>query len=189
MNVETLSLPGLIRLTPKRHGDARGWFTESWHRDRLQEHGIEADFVQDNHSFSRDAGTLRGLHYQSPPHAQAKLVRCVRGAVTDIAVDVRRGSPTYGKWERVELDAVHGQQLFVPVGFLHGFVTRTPHAEIEYKCSDYYAPECDGVIAFDDPDLAIDWGVSRADVILSEKDARAPAFAGFRSPFVFGEEA
>ena len=123
-----------------RHNDNRGYFAETYSHRKYLELGIDVEFVQDNHSFSREVGTLRGLHFQSPPHAQAKLVRCGRGAIFDVAVDIRRGSPTYGQWEGCELTAKNGDQLYIPVGFAHGFVTLEPDSEIVYKCSDYYAP-------------------------------------------------
>jgi len=166
-------LPGIVIIEPARFGDDRGFFSESWNRRRMAEAGLDIDFVQDNHSLSRQAGTLRGLHFQSPPHAQAKLVRCGRGALFDVAVDIRHGSPTYGQWTGVELSFENGRQLFVPEGFLHGFVTRQPETEVIYKCSDYYAPDCDGAVRFDDPDLGIDWGLD-GDPVLSDKDAAAP---------------
>jgi len=166
-------LPGIVIIEPARFGDDRGFFSESWNRRRMAEAGLDIDFVQDNHSLSRQAGTLRGLHFQSPPHAQAKLVRCGRGALFDVAVDIRHGSPTYGQWTGVELSFENGRQLFVPEGFLHGFVTRQPETEVIYKCSDYYAPDCDGAVRFDDPELGIDWGLD-GDPVLSDKDAAAP---------------
>ncbi|MFD1344659.1 dTDP-4-dehydrorhamnose 3,5-epimerase [Litorisediminicola beolgyonensis] len=187
MQIDETALPGVLILTPARHGDARGFFSESWNRARLAERGIDIDFVQDNHSLSRAAGTVRGLHYQTPPHAQAKLVRCGRGALFDVAVDIRRGSPTFGHWVGVELSFENGRQLLVPAGFAHGFVTRAPDTEIVYKCSDYYAPDCDRAIAFDDPGIGVDWGVARADAQLSDKDARAPRLAEADLPFTFGE--
>lgn len=182
MQIEQLALPGLVVLTPARFGDARGFFSESWNRRRMQEHGIDLDFVQDNHSLSREVGTLRGLHFQSPPHAQAKLVRCGRGRLFDVAVDIRRGSPSYGKWMGVELSAENGKQLLVPEGFLHGFITREPDTEIIYKCTDYYAPECDGAVAWDS--CGIDWGFDGRPM-LSDKDAAAPKLADFDSPFTW----
>jgi len=186
MQIEQTALPGVLVLIPVRHGDSRGFFSESWSRRRLAEHGIETDFVQDNHSVSEQAGTVRGLHYQAPPHAQAKLVRCGRGSLFDVAVDVRRGSPTYGKWVGVELSFDNGKQLLIPEGFLHGFVTRAPMTEIIYKCSDYYAPDCDGAVRFDDPDIGIDWGIDTAHAVLSDKDARARLLRDFESPFQYG---
>ena len=173
MKILTTALPGVLILEPARYADARGFFSESWNRRRLADHGVEVDFVQDNHSLSIAAGTLRGLHFQTPPHKQAKLVRCGRGALFDVAVDIRHGSPTFGQWVGVELSFENGRQLLIPEGFLHGFVTRVPETEIVYKCSDYYAPDCDAAVRFDDPDLGIDWGLT-APPILSEKDAAAP---------------
>lgn len=185
MDIQKTVLPGLLIITPARFGDHRGFFSESWNRQRAQAAGIEIDFVQDNHSLSRDMGTVRGLHFQSPPHAQAKLVRCGRGSLFDVAVDIRKGSPTYGQWFGVELSFENGRQLLIPAGFLHGFVTREPDTEIVYKCSDYYAPECDGAVRFDDPTIGIDWGIAARAAILSDKDANAPLLADFDSPFVF----
>ena len=148
----------------------------------MEEHGIEMEFVQDNHSISGEVGTLRGLHYQAPPHAQDKLVRCGQGRVFDVAVDIRVGSPNYGQWAGAELSAENGKQLLVPKGFLHGFVTREPNTEVLYKCTDYYAPECDGAVRWDS--CGIDWGLEGAPV-LSAKDERAVALADFESPFTF----
>ena len=185
MQIEETSLPGVLILTPRRFGDDRGFFSEVWNRATLKARGLDIDFVQDNHSLSRPVGTVRGLHYQSPPHAQDKLVRCGAGVVFDVAVDARAGSPTYGKWVGVELSAENGRQLLIPKGFLHGFVTRVPDSELLYKCSDVYAPDCDGAVRFDDPDLAIDWGIDPAAAILSDKDRKAQSFAGFVSPFTW----
>ena len=186
MQIDKTNLPGVLILTPRRFGDARGWFSEVWNRRTLAAQGIDIDFVQDNHSLSRAAGTVRGLHFQSPPHAQAKLVRCGRGRVFDVAVDIRRGSPTFGQWAGAELSAESGRQLLIPAGFLHGFVTREPDSELLYKCSDVYAPDCDGAVRFDDPDLGIDWGIDPAAAILSDKDRAAPLFRNFATPFVYG---
>jgi dTDP-4-dehydrorhamnose 3,5-epimerase len=185
MTIEETSLPGVMVLTPRRFGDARGWFSEVWNQQTLAAAGIHYDFVQDNHSYSRDVGTVRGLHFQSPPHAQTKLVRCGRGAVLDVAVDIRKGSPTYGKWLSVELSADNGKQLLIPAGFLHGFATILPDSELLYKCSDVYAPDCDGAVRFDDPDFGIDWGLDPARAILSDKDSAAPLFKDFSSPFTY----
>ncbi|WP_040617832.1 MULTISPECIES: dTDP-4-dehydrorhamnose 3,5-epimerase [Roseovarius] len=185
MEITQTDLPGVLILTPRRFADARGFFSESWNQRVMEEAGIEIAFVQDNHSLSRDVGTVRGLHFQSPPHAQAKLVRCGRGALYDVAVDVRRGSPSYGKWVGVELSADNGRQLLIPAGFLHGFVTREPDTEVIYKCSDFYAPECDGAVRFDDPDLGIDWGIEASAAVLSDKDRAAQSFAAFDTPFVW----
>ncbi len=185
IQVETTKLGGVLILTPQRHGDARGFFSESWNRRRLEEAGVSVEFVQDNHSLSAKAGTVRGLHFQAPPHAQAKLVRCGRGSLYDVAVDIRQGSPTFGQWTGVELSFENGKQLFIPEGFLHGFATREPDTEILYKCTDYYAPECDGAVRFDDPDIGVDWGVDTGAAVLSEKDAAAPLFREFDSPFTW----
>ena len=182
MQVEQTALPGVLVLTPQRFGDARGFFSESWNKARMAEHGITLEFVQDNHSLSATVGTIRGLHFQSPPHAQDKLVRCGRGALFDVAVDIRKGSPTYGQWVGVELSAQNGKQLLVPKGFLHGFVTKEPDTEICYKCTDYYAPECDGAVRWDS--CGIDWGFD-GDPVLSDKDTVAPALADFDSPFTW----
>ena len=185
MNIEETALPGVLILTPARHGDARGFFSESWNRRTLAEAGIDIDFVQDNHSLSRDVGTIRGLHYQAPPHAQAKLVRCGRGALYDVAVDARKGAPTYGQWVGIELSYENGKQLLIPEGFLHGFVTREENTEIIYKCSDQYAPAAEGAVRVDDRDLNIDWGIAPGAAILSDRDAAAPSFAAFDTPFVW----
>ena len=182
MQIEETGLPGLKVLTPARFGDSRGFFSESWNRRRMAEQGLDLDFVQDNHSLSRAPGTLRGLHFQSPPAAQDKLVRCGQGALFDVAVDIRKGSPSYGAWFGIELSAENGKQLLVPKGFLHGFVTRVPDTEVIYKCTDYYAPECDGAVAWDS--CGINWEFDGPPV-LSEKDAAAPALADFDSPFVW----
>jgi len=149
----------------------------------MLEHGIDIDFVQDNHSLSAQVGTVRGLHFQSPPHAQDKLVRCGRGWLFDVAVDIRKGSPTYGQWVGEELSFENGKQLLVPKGFLHGFMTLEPDTEIIYKCSDYYAPECDGAVRWDS--CGIDWPLDVAAPVLSDKDKVAPLLADFDSPFVY----
>jgi dTDP-4-dehydrorhamnose 3,5-epimerase len=171
-------------LTPLRFTDHRGYFSETYSRRRYAEMGVDVDFVQDNHSMSRLVGTLRGLHFQAPPHAQGKLIRCGRGAIFDVAVDIRRGSPSFGKWVGYLLTAENGHQLYVPVGFAHGFVTLEPDSEIVYKCTDYYAPETEGAVRWDS--CGIDWPLS-VDPILSDKDAIAPALADFGSPFIYGE--
>ncbi len=184
MRITKTDLPDLLILEPARFGDERGFFSESWNRKTLQDQGINIDFVQDNHSLSAAVNTVRGLHFQSPPHAQAKLVRCGRGVLFDVAVDVRRGSPAFGRWIGIELSAENGRQLLVPAGFLHGFATRAPDTEIIYKCSDYYAPECDGAVRFDDPAIGIDWGLS-GPAILSDKDAGAQMLDAFDTPFTW----
>lgn len=182
MQIQKTALPGVVLVTPARFGDHRGFFSESWNHQRMADQGLDIDFVQDNHSLSRDVGTIRGLHFQAPPHAQGKLVRCGRGALFDVAVDIRKNSPTYGQWIGEELSFENGKQLWVPPGFAHGFVTRAPDTEIIYKCTDYYAPECDGAVRWDS--CGIDWAFE-GDPILSDKDADAPALADFDSPFTF----
>ena len=180
MQIEETALPGVLVLTPARHGDARGFFSESWNRRTLEQAGVHLpEFVQDNHSLSARAGTLRGLHYQAPPHEQGKLVRCGRGALYDVEVDGRRGSATYGQWVGVELSFENGRQLWVPPGFLHGFVTRTDDTEVVYKCTGFYDKAADGAVRWDS--LGIDWGVS--DPLLSDKDRAAVPFAEWQSPF------
>lgn len=185
MMIEELGPPGLVVLTPKRHGDARGWFSETWNARALAAAGFDLPFVQDNHAWSAEALTLRGLHYQAPPSAQTKLVRCTRGRILDVAVDIRTGSPFYGQWRSVELSAADGRQILVPQGFLHGYVTLEPDTEVQYKVDAYYDPKADGAVRFDDPDLGIDWGVDLSRVALSAKDRAAPRLAEIVSPFTF----
>jgi len=168
------ALPGPVLVTPRRFGDHRGFFLETYSTRDFAALGIADAFVQDNHSLSGQPGTIRGMHYQLPPHAQAKLVRVLRGAILDIAVDIRRGSPHFGQHVAVELSADNAQQLFVPVGFAHGFCTLLPDTEVAYKVTDLYAPDCDRGIAWDDPDLALPWPFGAAQVQLSDKDRRAP---------------
>lgn len=179
-------MESLICIEPKRYSDHRGFFAETYSRRKYSELEIDDEFVQDNHSLSREVGTLRGLHYQTPPHAQAKLIRCGRGAIFDVAVDIRQGSPTYGHWQGYELTAENGYQLYVPVGFAHGFMTLEQDSEIVYKCSDYYAPETEGSVRWNDPDISITWPTGY-DPILSDKDAVAPLLTDLESPFIFGE--
>lgn len=184
MQIEETALPGVLILTPRRFGDERGWFSETWNASVLAKAGLNLNFVQDNHSMSAAVGTLRGLHYQSPPHSQDKLVRCSKGAIWDVSVDIRRGSPSYGKWVGVELSEKNARQILVPKGFLHGFVTLAANTEVQYKCTDVYAPDCDGGIRWDDPDIGIDWGLTCAPV-LSAKDQSAPFLKDFQSPFIW----
>tara|TARA_R100000655_G_scaffold51001_2_gene88594 strand:- start:1535 stop:2104 length:570 start_codon:yes stop_codon:yes gene_type:complete len=174
MQIEKTALDGVLILTPVRHGDARGFFSESWNAKTLADVGIDHHFVQDNHSLSEVPNTLRGLHFQTPPHAQTKLVRCGRGALFDVAVDIRHGSPSFGQWVGVDLSFDNGRQLLIPAGFLHGFITRVPMTEIIYKCTDTYAPDCDAAVRWDDPAIGIDWGLQGQTPILSDKDTSAP---------------
>lgn len=172
-------------IEPRRFGDSRGWFTEVYNEETFHDRGISCRFVQDNHSLSQPRFTLRGLHFQTPPHGQDKLVRCIRGAIFDVAVDVRRDSPTYGRWVGAELTADNGRQLFVPIGFAHGFVTLTEGTEVTYKCSDRYAPANDGGVRWDDPTIALPWPIpAGARPELSAKDEQLPFLAEFESPFV-----
>ena len=187
MKIQDTALSGVKILTPRRFGDTRGFFCESWNARLMADHGLHYDFVQDNHSFSAEVGTVRGLHFQAPPHAQDKLVRCGRGRLFDVAVDIRQGSPSYGGWVGVELSFENGKQLLVPAGFLHGFATREAETEIIYKCTDYYAPECEGAVRFDDADIGIDWGLEGRGPVLSDKDAAAPGFQDLDSPFTWDE--
>ena len=172
MKATETELKGVFVLEPQVFGDARGWFMESWSQRKMHDAGIDVQFVQDNQSFSSQKGTLRGLHYQLNPMCQAKLLRCTRGKIFDVAVDIRKGSQQYGKWVGVELSAENKKQLFIPRGFAHGFITLTDDVEVQYKADNYYAPECDGNIRWDDPDIGVEWPLKP--VILSEKDSKAP---------------
>lgn len=172
MKATETELKGVFVLEPQVFGDARGWFMESWSQRKMHDAGIDVQFVQDNQSFSAQKGTLRGLHYQLNPMCQAKLLRCTRGKIFDVAVDIRKGSPQYGKWVGVELSAENKKQLFIPRGFAHGFITLTDDVEVQYKADNYYAPECDGNIRWNDPDIGVEWPLKP--VILSEKDSKAP---------------
>lgn len=172
MKVTETSLNDVYVIEPQIFGDHRGWFMESYSEVKFEAAGITNDFVQDNQSFSAQKGTLRGLHYQLNPKAQAKIVRCTKGAILDVAVDLRKGSPMYKKWVAVELSAENKKQLFIPRGFAHGFATLTDDVEVQYKADNYYAPECDGNILFNDPEIGVDWG--EGEFILSEKDEKAP---------------
>ena len=172
MKVTETELKDVYIVEPRVFGDHRGWFMESYSKATFLKAGIDCDFVQDNQSFSAQKGTLRGLHYQLNPKCQAKIVRCTKGAILDVAVDIRKGSPMYKKWVAVELSAENKRQLFIPRGFAHGFVTLTDDVEVQYKADNYYAPECDGNIRYDDPDIGVNWG--SGEFILSEKDKNAP---------------
>ncbi|MCC0076856.1 MAG: dTDP-4-dehydrorhamnose 3,5-epimerase [Rhodobacter sp.] len=185
MVIEETGLEGVRLVTPRRFGDARGWFCETWSARAMAEAGMPVDWVQDNHSYSAARGTLRGLHYQAPPHAQTKLVRCSRGAIFDVVVDFRAGSPDFGRWIGRELSAENGHQMLIPKGFLHGFLTLVEDTEVQYKCDDFYAPQSDGAVRWDDPELAIAWPLE-APPQLSDKDRAAPLLAAAPRPFVWG---
>ena len=175
ITVETCHIEGLKVITPTVFGDERGYFMETYNFNDFKEVGIDMEFVQDNQSFSATKGTLRGLHYQLNPMCQAKLLRCTRGEIFDVAVDIRRGSPQYAQWTGVKLSADNKKQLFIPRGFAHGFITLTDDVEVQYKADNYYAPECDGNIRWDDPAIGVQWGLEP--VILSDKDRTAPLLA------------
>jgi len=178
----------LLVLEPEKFGDDRGWFCESYSRERLAAAGFDRAFVQDNQSFSRRAGVVRGLHFQIPPHAQDKLVSVLRGRICDVAVDIRRGSPTYGQYAAYELSAENGRQLLVPVGFAHGFCTLAPDTQVFYKVSDYYRPDCERGLRWNDPELNIDWPVSEKLATLSDRDRQLPWLSEFDSPFRYETE-
>ncbi|MDZ4789912.1 MAG: dTDP-4-dehydrorhamnose 3,5-epimerase [Hyphomicrobiales bacterium] len=188
MQIESLAIPDVKLITGKKFGDARGFFSEVYSRNALAAAGIKADFVQDNHSFSAQVGVVRGLHFQIAPHAQGKLVRVTRGAVLDVAVDIRQGSPTYGQHVKAVLSGGNWAQLWVPTGFAHGFCTLEPDTEFLYKVTGYYAPECDRGLAWDDPELAIDWPMAPGAAILSEKDRRHPKLAELPHYFAFSHD-
>ncbi|TBW31803.1 dTDP-4-dehydrorhamnose 3,5-epimerase [Siculibacillus lacustris] len=172
MDYSRFDIAGLVLVTPKRHGDERGWFSEVFREDSFRRTAGDVQFVQHNHSYSKPKGTVRGLHFQLAPKAQGKLVRCPRGRVLDVAVDLRTSSPTYGSHVAVELSAANGQQLWVPAGFAHGFCTLEEDCELAYMVTNYYSPEHDRGLRWNDPALGIDWPVSEADAILSPKDTR-----------------
>lgn len=178
MQVIETEIPEVRILLPKKFGDARGFFSETWSRRAMhQALGRDVEFVQDNQSLSVARGVVRGLHYQLPPAAQAKLVRVVSGAVLDVAVDIRRGSPTFGRNVSAILSAENWRQMFIPAGFAHGFVTLEPNTEVIYKVTDYYAPQQERGILWNDPSLSIDWGIDAASAILSERDRNHPPIA------------
>lgn len=172
MNINKTELEGVFVLEPKVFGDSRGWFTESWSKRTMEEAGLRYEFLQDNHSYSSERGVLRGIHFQSHPFSQAKLVRCTRGAVLDVAVDLRKESPDYKKWVSVELSGENHRQLLIPRGFGHAFLTLTDNVEFLYKADQYYNPDFDRSILWNDPDIGIDWPIQNP--ILSNKDANAP---------------
>ncbi len=183
MKVEKTKLDGVVIIEPDVFGDQRGWFMETWTKQKLADAGILTEFVQDNQSYTANKNTLRGLHFQNEPYAQAKLVRVVRGAVLDVAVDIRKGSPTYKQWVSVELSAENKRQLFIPRGFAHGFVALTDDVEFVYKCDNYYNKECDRSIRFDDKSIGVEWGVENP--LVSQKDENAPLLENSDCNFKF----
>ncbi len=185
LDVKSLAIPEIRLITPPIIRDARGFFSETYNQQSMAAAGIGAAFVQDNHSLSRVKGVIRGLHYQVAPHAQDKLVRVTRGAVLDVAVDIRHGSPTFGQHASAVLSADNWAQLWIPAGFAHGFCTLEPDTEVIYKVTDLYAPECDRGIAFDDPALGIEWPVPPNEAVLSDKDRRQPKLADLPAQFAY----
>ena len=177
MQIERLNIPDILLIKTAKHGDDRGFFSEVYRCDLLAEHGVRDTFVQDNHSLSAERGVLRGLHFQRPPHAQGKLVRCARGAIRDIAVDIRHGSPSFGRYVSVELSAADWNQVWIPPGFAHGYVTLEANCEVLYKVTDYYSPACDLGIAWNDPDIGVDWGLPEDELVMSAKDRQHPRLA------------
>ncbi len=176
MNVQKLSIPDVLLITPKKFADERGFFSETWNADKLKAHEVPATFVQDNQSFSAQKGTVRGLHCQTEPYAQGKLVRVLRGAIWDVAVDIRQGSPTYGQWVAAELSVENWKQIWIPCGFLHGFCTLVPNTEVLYKVTASYAKDCERSVRWNDPALALPWPVGAGEAVLSDKDRDAPLF-------------
>ena len=187
MKVTKTDIEGVLIIEPRLFNDARGYFFESYNRKNYEEAGITADFVQDNESCST-RGVMRGLHFQRPPYAQAKLVRCVKGKVLDVAVDIRKGSPTYGQHVAVELSEENHRQFFIPRGFAHGFAVLSDTAVFQYKCDNYYHPEADGGISIQDDTLGIDWQIDPTEALLSEKDTKHPLLKDFDSPFILKEK-
>ncbi len=185
MDVQPTSLPGVLLIKPKKHGDHRGFFSEVFRNDVLKQHGVDLAWVQDNHSFSAPVGVVRGLHFQAPPFAQAKILRTLRGAILDVAVDIRIGSPTYGQHVAVELSADNWTQLLAPEGFAHGFCTLTPDTEIAYKVNAPYAAASEGGLLWNDPALGIGWPVTAGKAVLSDRDRLWPGLSDLVSPFVF----
>jgi len=183
MDIEPLAIADVKLIRPKKHGDERGFFSEVFREELFARHGIGGAFVQDNQVYSANRGVLRGLHFQKPPNAQGKLVRCVHGAILDVAVDIRAGSPTYGQHVTAEISADNWAQIWVPPGFAHGYVTLEPDCQIIYKVTTYYAPASETGIAWDDPDLGVDWRLTGADLVMSEKDRHNPRLAEIITPF------
>ncbi len=181
ITVSETELDGVLIIEPKVFGDNRGWFMETYSRRDFENAGITAEFVQDNRSFSSKKGIIRGLHFQRNPMCQAKLLTCLKGEILDVAVDLRKDSPTYKKWISVKLTAENKKQIFIPKGFAHGFLTLTDDVEIMYKCDELYSPECDGGIRFDDPEIGVEWDVENP--ILSEKDKNAPFLKDIKLDF------
>lgn len=186
LQIQALAIPDVRLITPRKFGDHRGFFSETYNKALFHEAGIDLDFLQDNHSRSAEAGTVRGLHYQAPPHAQDKLVRVVKGSIFDVAVDLRQGSPSYGQHVSATISAENWTQILVPAGFAHGFMTLEPETEVIYKVTDYYAPSHDFGIFWNDPELGIVWPLPAEQAVLSDKDRVQPRLSEIDSPFRFG---
>lgn len=183
MQIELFAIDGIFAIVPTKRADHRGFFSETYRAEALRAHGVASEFVQENHVYSAERGVLRGLHFQVPPHAQGKLVRCIRGAILDVGVDIRKRSPTFGRHVALELSAANWKQLWVPPGFAHGYITLEPDCEVIYKVTDYWAPESERGIAWNDPDLGIDWRYSASDIIMADKDRSNPRLADIDSEF------
>jgi dTDP-4-dehydrorhamnose 3,5-epimerase len=183
LSIERLAIEAVILIKPEKFGDSRGYFFESYSARAYAEFGIDTIFIQDNQSLSVQRGTVRGLHFQTPPEPQAKLIRVLKGSIFDVAIDLRRGSETYGRWCSATLTSDGAEQLFIPRGFAHGFCTLEPNTEIAYKVDSFYAPTCDAGFRWDDPEIAITWPIHASEAVLSDKDKLLPSFAGFVSPF------
>ena len=179
LQVERLAIPEVLVITPPRYGDHRGWFTQAYVKRDLEAHGVHGEFLQDNQAYSAQRGTLRGLHLQIPPEPIAKLVRCLKGAIFDVAVDVRAGSPTFGRWAGAELTAENGRQFYCPRGFAHAYVTLTPDTEVFYKIDGYYAPTAERGLRWNDPAIGIDWPIAEADIVMNARDRELPLLADF----------
>jgi len=185
VQITSLAIPEVKLIQPKRIGDARGFFSETYKLNVLRDAGLDLNFVQDNHSLSEAAGTVRGLHFQTPPHAQAKLVRVTRGSISDVAVDIRKGSPTYGQYVSAEISARNWTQILIPIGFAHGLITLEPDTEVLYKVTDYYSASSDAGLAWNDASIGIPWPAIATGVKLSDKDAKLPGLSSFDSPFEY----
>ena len=183
MEILETDIPDVKIIRPKKFGDHRGFFSETYNKKALSENGIDLDFVQDNHSLSTEKGVIRGLHYQTPPYAQDKLVRVIRGSILDVAVDIRKDSPTYGKHVKAIISADDWNQILVPIGFAHGFCTLEPNTEVIYKVTNYYSPENDAGIYWNDEELGIEWPIPEEQAILSDKDKRQPKFSQIKIIF------
>ncbi len=188
VEIREIAFGAVLEVSPAKFGDSRGFFSETYNAEKFRACGLEVQFVQDNHSFSAAAGTLRGLHFQRPPAAQGKLVRVTRGAIFDVAVDIRNGSTTFGKWVGLKISAEDWNQIYIPPGFAHGFLTLVDDTEVVYKVTDYYSPEHDRAIRYDDPEIGIDWPAFETPYELSDKDRKAPPLGEVDTGFIYSGE-